>query len=137
MLPRELARVSVAYQTQKFRSLLPRFQPSQEDSQINRTVLHSDLVYKYTCSKCNKVYIGETKRRLSVRIEEHGKDNKPMQQHMRECGAVFEPDKFKIVTRGLKGSTARKKYETMYIQFYMKMGKCLNICEISRDLCIF
>ena len=137
MLPRDIVRVSIAYQTQKFRSLLPRFQPSQENSQINRTVLQNDCVYKYTCGKCNKVYIGETKRRLAVRIEEHGMKSKPMQKHIEECKAVWEPDKFKIVARGLKGATARKKYETMYIKFFMKLGKCLNICEISRDLCIF
>ena len=72
-----------------------------------------------------------------MRIEEHGMKSKPMQKHIEECKAVWEPDKFKIVARGLKGATARKKYETMYIKFFMKLGKCLNICEISRDLCIF
>ena len=138
LLPRTVARVSIAYQTQKFRSLLPRFQPGEEDqdSKSQRTRLQSDLVYKYQCS-CNKIYIGETKRRLAIRIEEHGQEKSPMQKHMKECGATFDPGRFKIVTRGLKGMTSRKKYETMYIQFFTKMNKCMNICEVSRKLSVF
>ena len=136
LLPRSVIRISVAYQTTKFRSLLPSFHPKTETS-LNRTMLQSDLVYKYTCSKCQKVYIGETKRRLCLRAKEHGRKSSPMSGHLSKCGADFDPDGFKIVTRGLKGSTARKKYETLYIKFFSRINKTMNICEVSRDLTMF
>ena len=110
--------------------------PKTETS-LNRTMLQSDLVYKYTCSKCQKVYIGETKRRLCLRAKEHGRKSSPMSGHLAKCGADFDPDGFKIVTRGLKGSTARKKYETLYIKFFSRINKTMNICEVSRDLTMF
>ena len=33
--------------------------------------LQSSVVYKYTCHCCNAMYIGKTKRQLTVRIHEH------------------------------------------------------------------
>ena len=39
--------------------------------------LQSYVVYQYTCAGCKACYVGETKRHLSTRIEEHlGKDKK-------------------------------------------------------------
>ena len=33
--------------------------------------LRSFVVYKFTCTRCNSCYIGETKRHLKTRIKEH------------------------------------------------------------------
>ena len=33
--------------------------------------MRSSLVYKYTCDRCNSVYIGKTSRHLSTRVSEH------------------------------------------------------------------
>jgi len=35
---------------------------------------NKNVVYKLSCKHCNMVYIGQTKRRLKTRIEEHRKD---------------------------------------------------------------
>ena len=33
--------------------------------------LPSNVVYKFTCTGCNSVYVGETSRHLSTRVREH------------------------------------------------------------------
>ena len=33
--------------------------------------IQSSVIYKYTCNRCNAVYIGKTSRHLSTRIAEH------------------------------------------------------------------
>ena len=146
MLPRTKCRISIAYQTNKFRNLLPRFTPKGIQpladpcagaiKKEDRKFLQSDLVYKYSC-QCGKVYIGETMRRLGVRAAEHGKKSSPMCNHISECGSVFDINNFSIVATGLRGAMARKKYETIYIQFFMKRKMVMNICEVSRQLTVF
>ena len=57
------------------------------------------FVHKYTCD-CGQVYIGETKRRLTVRVAEHTKPKSNVMQHVKICPeAQFSYSKFSIVAR--------------------------------------
>ena len=48
--------------------------------------LQSYVVYQFTCAGCKACYVGETKRHLNTRIEEHlGKDKKShIYSHLQE-----------------------------------------------------
>ena len=134
-LPREHSRISIAYTTSKLRDLLPRFNTCRKPE--NPALSASDVVYKYTC-QCGQVYIGETKRRLAVRISEHSKPKSPMMQHIAHCkSAHFTDSHFSIVARGLRGRESRKRYETLWIKYYDRRSLAFNICESSRELTIF
>ena len=134
-LPREQSRISIAYTTTRLRDLLPRYSSCTPPE--NKILFSSDVVYKYTCP-CGQVYIGETKRRLAVRIVEHSKPKTPLMQHIKSCdGSDFSPTNFSIVARGLRGRESRKRYESIWIRYYDRRGQAFNVCESSRELQIF
>ena len=103
-------------------------------------MLVNNCIYKYDCT-CGQVYIGETKRRLQIRANEHGrntvKSRSPMMTHINECGAIFDRGRFSVLAYGLRGTLSRKKYETMIIKHYKKYNSCMNICDTSRSMSIF
>ena len=133
-LPREHSRISIAFSTQKVRDLLPRYNTCKSSDKV---LSSSDLVYKYTCD-CGQVYIGETKRRLAVRVVEHTKPKSNVMQHVKICPAAqFSYNKFSIVARGLRGRESRKRYETLWIRYYDKRSLAFNVDKSSRDLKIF
>ena len=96
MLPREHSRISIAYTTNKLRDLLPRF--SSCSPLANRALSASDVVYKYSCP-CGQVYIGETKRRLAVRISEHAKPKTPLMEHVNSFPGAKFMDKKVVATQ--------------------------------------
>ena len=64
--------------------------------------LQSYVVYQFTCAGCKACYIGETKRHLTTRIEEHlGKDKKShIFKHLQEnpqCQSKVNLDCFEII----------------------------------------
>ena len=71
--------------------------------------LHSNIVYKFSCGRCNATYYGETCRHLSVRVGEHsvvstltGKKSKSkkstaVKDHMPFCDHIVSIDDFKIL----------------------------------------
>ena len=71
--------------------------------------LHSNVVYKFSCDRCNATYYGETCRHLSVRVGEHsvvspltGKKSKSkkstaVKDHMPFCDYIVSIDDFKIL----------------------------------------
>ena len=135
ILPREKSRVSIAYTTSKLRDLLPRFSTCEPPE--NKALSASDCVYKYTC-ECKQVYIGETLRRLAIRISEHAKPKSPLMEHILKCeGAQFSETNFSIVARGLRGRESRKRYESLWIRYYNRRSLAVNVCERSRELTIF
>ena len=131
--------MSIAYNTVKFRSLLPKFRPKNTVQRRN-PLETNNCVYKYSCG-CGLVYIGETLRRLDIRTAEHSrntqKSRSPMMSHIQECGSKFSALNFSVVAAGLKGISARKKYETIFIEHFSKFRKCMNICEKSKSLSVF
>ena len=138
-IPNDFAKVSIAYTTAKLRSLLPSFSTNTQSPE-NRILLANNLVYKYTCS-CSKVYIGETKRRLSIRITEHQtKKESAISDHVVTCTSsdTVDRDKFSIVAKRLRHRDARKRFESIYIRYYdKKANSTMNGNKSSRDLAIF
>ena len=66
--------------------------------------LQSYVVYQFTCAGCKACYVGETKRHLNTRIEEHlGKDKKShIYSHLQEnlqCQEKVNFDFFEIIDR--------------------------------------
>ena len=71
--------------------------------------LRSNVVYKFSCGRCNAPYYGETCRHLSVRVGEHsgvspltGKKSKfkkptAVKYHMLFCDHIVSIDDFKIL----------------------------------------
>ena len=89
-IPAEHSRVSISTTASKIRDTLPKLNTCTIET---RKPLIRNCVYKYTCS-CGKVYIGETKRRLIVRINEHAKSG-AIRDHINESiDCVFDPGVF-------------------------------------------
>ena len=66
--------------------------------------LQSYVVYQFTCGGCKAYYIGETKRHLNTRFEEHlGKDKKShIYSHLQEnlkCQEKVNSDCFEVIDR--------------------------------------
>ena len=71
--------------------------------------LRSNVVYKFSCGRCNATYYGKTCRHLSVRVGEHsgvslltGKKSKSkkstaVKDHMFFCDHIVSIDDFKIL----------------------------------------
>lgn len=139
-IPNTMCRITLAWTATKLHTLLPKFVPSneqvEEEVDLKSILLKSDLIYKYSCP-CGALYIGETMRRLDIRMKEHEKKKSSIQEHLKTCGEIFDRGKFSVVASGLKGKLSRKKYETLYIKYYMKRGSCMNTCEVSRNLSVF
>ena len=144
-IPRDYCKVTIAYRSQKFHSLLLRYTSCTDD--LETKYLASDLVYKYECD-CGQLYIGETLRRLSIRIKEHQKDkDSAIFRHVQSCKwlncfglpKTVEKDKFTIVKRGLRHKEARKRFETFFIKFYNKKSttSTMNGNDASRELAIY
>ena len=132
-LPRTVSRISVATTATKLRDILPKL-----NTCVRRPspLLARNLVYKYSC-QCGQVYVGETLRRLSVRAKEHNAKNAPLFKHTLECGFSFDSSNFSIIARNLQGREARKRCEALYIKFYNRRAKTVNIQSTSRDLVLF
>ena len=143
-IPSDFACVTFAYSTSKLRALLPSFSTSSKESHKEQRFLHSNLVYKYTCV-CEQVYIGETERRLAVRVKEHQTHKvSAIFEHIQECaesGSHVERDRFTIVAKRLRHRDARKRFESIYIRYYDKRANnstgTMNNCKTSRELVIF
>ena len=140
-------RVTTAYKSQKFHLLLPKFTTCNSTKE-QRKFLRNNLVYKYTCS-CGEVYVGETLRRLSIRISEHCKkpttktpNDSAIYKHVSQCdktnGEVDE-NNFSIIQQNLRHKESRKRYESLYITFYDKKSNSstMNDCKVSRELVCF
>ena len=71
--------------------------------------LRSNVVYKFSCGRCNATYYGETCRHLSVRVDEHsgvspltGKKSKSkkstaVKDDIPSCDHIVSIDDFKIL----------------------------------------
>ena len=46
--------------------------------------LRFKVVYKFTCSRCNSPFVGQTVRHLATRVDEHHKEDSPVGQHSLE-----------------------------------------------------
>ena len=144
-IPQDVCKISLAYKAQKLYCLFPKFSTSES---TDTKYLANNLVYKYECS-CKKVYIGETKRRWSIRISEHQKGgvsksneyDSVIFQHVQECSqaTTVERDKFSCIQKGLRHANARKRYETLFIHYHDKRASSstMNRTTASKELILF
>ena len=78
----------------------------------------SNVVYLIKCNICDKVYIGETDRRLKNRIYEHKRDcrhrnlNTGLSRHSWHCNHFFDFSNIKILAR------ENNKYNRKMIESY-------------------
>ena len=59
------------------------------------------VIYQIKCEKCDNYYIGESGRKLSIRIKEHtSKQNSAIYEHLqKEKGHYINPEKVEILCR--------------------------------------
>ena len=89
--------------------------------------LHANIVYKYTCGRCNSTYIGETTRHAKTRFCEHmGKSaltGKPMlrvvpsaiNEHNQTCNSVIKLTDFTVLCKDASSEHALQIKETLLI----------------------
>lgn len=97
----------------------------------------NNVVYEIKCrgnenEACGRVYVGTTRRMLSVRINEHeadvrkGKENTALSQHIKECQHVADFQNIKILDTERRENT-RYTLESLRIQ--QRMHKSMNTKE--------
>ena len=93
--------------------------------------LKKNLIYFIKCSLCDSVYIGETKRFLKTRINEHLKNNtSAVFRHHSEhhqTHNIFNIFSIRILHDNLCYDSRRLALESMYIQKYSR--HIMNGCE--------
>lgn len=90
LIPDTTCRITIAWTSVKLYALLPKFHPKgtveSKDCNLKSIYLKSDVIYQFTCGECGQIYVGETQRRLSVRINEHQKSKKSaIHDHLKTC----------------------------------------------------
>jgi hypothetical protein len=84
--------------------------------------LESHGVYEVPCASCNKVYIGQTNRRISTRLEEHrlavkkGTEVSGLAQHAKKTGHSIDFEATKVLATG-------HKYDTRIIREAVEIEK--------------
>jgi len=89
--------------------------------------LRSCVVYKFTCSGCNSVYVGETCRHISTRVREHlfNDKNSYVYKHLRSsktCKDSCDESCFKVIDSA-KTYNQRKVKEALHM---LREGPNLN-----------
>ena len=98
----------------------------------------SGVVYKINCMSCSASYIGETKRRVSVRMTEHklalrGKGHSSAAEHTLSTGHVMDFVNFSILSRDIHERRLKIK-EALFIN---DLKPKLNDQKLSYPLNIF
>lgn len=98
-----------------------------------------NLIYEITCpdEHCNASYIGETGRRLSERIKEHGTitGNSHVSQHSMKFGhKPVTMDNVQVLTKHRGTIKSRKTLESLYIK---QRKPAINVQEASLPLKLF
>ena len=74
---RDITNALIIFTTRKLKTCMPSLKSS-----FSRKV-----VYRLECCECKSIYVGQTVRHLTTRIEEHRKEDTPVGQHIRQCGS--------------------------------------------------
>ena len=83
----------------------------------NFTCTSSNIIYCISCSKCCKLYIGETGRRLSDRFAEHLRSvrnddvDKPVARHFNAANHFISDMKICAISPISGGNDSRKRHE--------------------------
>ena len=113
---------------------------------LEKTENSSNLVILIKCKGCNKVYVGETGRRLKTRIVEHKRDcqvgnlNTGLSQNAWRFSHFFyfEFKKIKILARE-KNTYKRRILESIFINEFLKTSinlktEVMNINQIYQSI---
>ena len=74
---RDITNAQILFTTRKMRTCMPSLKSSFASE------LKSKVVYRLDCCGCKSIYVGQTVRHLTTRIEEHRKEDTPVGQHIR------------------------------------------------------
>ena len=78
---RDITNALIIFTTRKLKTCMPSLKSSFSSE------LKSKVVYRLECCGCKSIYVGQTVRHLTTRIEEHRKEDTPVGQHIRQCGS--------------------------------------------------
>ena len=88
---RDITNALIIFTTRKLKTFMPSLKSSFSSE------LKSKVVYRLECCGCKSIYVGQTVRHLTTRIEEHRKEDTPVEQHIRQCGSERGKSEFNIV----------------------------------------
>ena len=83
------------------------------------TCISSNVIYAITCTRCEKIYFGETKRRLADRFTEHLRSIKlnfpglPVAAHFNSSGHSIFNAKVSVVTSCIKDTNRKTEEERL------------------------
>ena len=107
---RDITNALIFFTTMKMKTCMPSLKSSFSSE------LKSKLVYRLDCCGCKSIYVGQTVRHLTTRIEEHRKEDTPVGQHIRQCGSEGGKSELKWKTIDLASSSIKLiTFEALHI----------------------
>ena len=82
---RVITNALIIFTTRKIKTCMPSLKSS----------FSKEVVYRLECCGCKSIYVGQTVRHLTTRIEEHRKEVTQVGQHIRQCGSESGKSEFK------------------------------------------
>ena len=86
---RDINNAQIIFTTRKMKTCIPSLKSSFSSE------LKSKVVYRLECCGCKSIFVGQTVRHITTRIEEHRKEDTPVGQHIRHCGSESGKSEFK------------------------------------------
>ena len=86
---RDITNAQIKITTRKMKTCIPSLKSSFSSE------LKSKMGYSLECCGCKPIYVGQTVRHLTTRIEEHRKEDTPVGQPIRQCGSESGKSEFK------------------------------------------
>ena len=86
---RDITNAQIIFTTRKMKTCMPSLNSSFSSE------LKIKVVYRLECCGCKPIYIGQTVQNLTIRIEEHRKEDTPVGQPVRQCGSESGKSEFK------------------------------------------
>ena len=75
---RDITNAQIIFTTRKMKTCMRSLKSSFSSE------LKSKVVYSLECCECKSIYVGQTVRNLTTRLEEHRKEDTPVEQHIRQ-----------------------------------------------------
>ena len=74
---RDITNALIIFTSRKMKTSMPSLKSSFSSE------MKSKVVYRHECCGCKSIYVGQTVRHLTTRVEEHRKEDTPIGQHIR------------------------------------------------------
>ena len=122
------APVQVVLTIQKLKSCLPSLK------QRVPMMLRSNLVYKFTCPRCNACYVGKTCRHLASRVSEYRtKSSEPVFRHMTACGVDKSTTEDNVEVLRVVGGNNSFHLSIMEALYIRELAPKINTRDEYRD----